>query len=410
VKNREAWEKRVHDTASQIGESFFSVYLAGKGSNLHILDVGSLDLNGSLRRFAPSGANYIGIDLAPGPGVDLVLNDPYQFPFDDNKFDAIISTSSFEHDSMFWLTFLEIVRVAKQGAPIYINAPSNGSYHLYPRDCWRFYPDAALSLIDWAKRNGHSLSLAESFIALRQTDVWNDCVMVFLKSAARDAGAPKIADHFPGSQNIRLSYHQLEVQNFSESTEDMLLIKQHRLLTSPEPPKPDNLLEALRSRTARSAAYFHPFHADSVPFRIAAGMICSNHTDEKTGTGYISLANGKTNAASGGATEGYSIRLPDTIEAAASGHRVSVNVVARAAGSVQSRFALAYSTNEVGNSGWRWQDAGPEWSLFTMEYAVPVMKNGNGDFVGILADTEGRPGTEFCYLSVNMTEDTKGTG
>jgi hypothetical protein len=35
-----------------------------------------------------------------------------------------------------------------------------------------------------------------------------------------------------------------------------------------------------------------------------------------------------------------------------------------------------------------------------------VMKNGNGDFVGILPDREGRSGTEFCYLSVNITEHT----
>jgi hypothetical protein len=179
---------------------------------------------------------------------------------------------------------------------------------------------------------------------------------------------------------------------------------QHQLVTSAEPAKSENLLDALRSRIARSAAYFHPFEISSVPFRIAAGMICSNRIDEKTGTGYISLANGKTDAASHGPIEGYSIRLPDTIEAAASGRLVSVNVVARAAGSAQSRFALAYSTNEVGNSGWRFQSAGPEWSVFTMEYDVPVMKKGNSDFVGILPDSEGRPGTEFCYLSVNITE------
>ena len=177
------------------------------------------------------------------------------------------------------------------------------------------------------------------------------------------------------------------------------------LMISSEPTQPDDL-EELRSRMAESAAYFHPFDIGSVPFRIATGMICSNYTDERSGTGYISLANGKTNAASLGPTEGYSIRLPDTIEAAASDRLVSVNVVARAVGGAQSRFALAYSTNDVGNSGWHWQYAGPEWSVFTMEYDVPVLKNGNGDFVGILPDREGRSGTEFCYLSVNITEHT----
>jgi CBS domain-containing protein len=173
------------------------------------------------------------------------------------------------------------------------------------------------------------------------------------------------------------------------------------LVNASDPTKPDEL-EELRSRMAVSAAYFHRFDAVSVPFRIPAGMVCSNFTDENTGTEYISLANGKSDAASNGPTAGYSIRLPDTLEAAASGRSVSVNIVARAADGAQSRFALAYSTNEVGNSGWRWLDAGPGWSLFTMKFKVPVMKNGRGDFVGILPDTEGRPGTEFCYLSIEV--------
>ncbi len=169
----------------------------------------------------------------------------------------------------------------------------------------------------------------------------------------------------------------------------------------------DNLLEAMLSRIARSAAYFQTFEIGSVPFRIGERIICLSYTDEKTRTGYIRLANGKTDAASRGTTDGYSIRLPDAIEAAASGHHVSVNVVARAAGGARSRFALAYSTNDVGNSGWRWQEAGPEWSIFSMEYDVPVMKKGNGDFVGILPDAEGRSGTEFCYLSVKILEATE---
>jgi len=174
-----------------------------------------------------------------------------------------------------------------------------------------------------------------------------------------------------------------------------------------KPSNGDNPLEALRFRMAESAAYFHPFDAGSVPFRIAADMNCSNYTDEQTGTAYIRLANGKPDAASTQATEGYSVRLPDNVEAAANGCLVSVNVVARAAGGAQSRFALAYSTNEVGNSGWRWQEAGSEWSVFTMEYFVPVMIKGNGDFVGILPEADGGSGTEFCYLSVDIAGHTK---
>jgi hypothetical protein len=172
-------------------------------------------------------------------------------------------------------------------------------------------------------------------------------------------------------------------------------------VNSSEPAAPVRRLEALQCRIARSAVYFHPFESGSLPFRVPAGVTCAHHIDAGTATAYIRLANGNRNAAAYGATEGYSIRLPDTVEAVASGSLVSVNVIARAADGARSWFALAYSTNEVGNSGWHWIEAGPEWEIFTFEYSVPVMKDGNGDFIGIIPDSAGSSGTEFCFLSVN---------
>src|SRR6202043_4095709 len=41
----------------------------------------------------------------------------------------------------------------------------------------------------------------------------------------RDAASSRIVDAFPGSQNIRRSYTQPEVDNYSESTEHMLLLR-----------------------------------------------------------------------------------------------------------------------------------------------------------------------------------------
>ena len=156
-----------------------------------------------------------------------------------------------------------------------------------------------------------------------------------------------------------------------------------------------NELEALRSRIAQSAAYLHVFDKGAAPFRIGPGMSCVTGTDD-SGADYIKLANGKPNAAANATTDGYSIKLPDAVEAAASGRHVSIRVVARG-----GRFALAYSTNEVGNSGWRWHKGGPKWSVFTTEYDVPVMVEGNGDFIGLLPDSTG-PGIDFCYLSISV--------
>lgn len=218
----------MHKSALRYGELFFQIYLqepppadAADGAGLIILDVGSLDVNGSLRDAAPLGALYVGADLGPGPGVDVVLPGPGALPFRADSFDAVVSTSCFEHDPAFWATFAEIVRVTRSGGYIYVNAPSNGEYHRYPIDAWRFYPDAALGLAAWARRDGLEITLVESFIGPQNDDQWNDCVMVFAKGAPR-SGEERIAHHVPGATNLRLSEQDEDVRHYTPSTQDQL--------------------------------------------------------------------------------------------------------------------------------------------------------------------------------------------
>jgi hypothetical protein len=99
----------------------------------------------------------------------------------------------------------------------------------------------------------------------------------------------------------------------------------------------------------------------------------------------LCLSGGNPVAGSGGRTGGLSIRVPDGIEAAASGKRVRVTVNACAAGRLETtEFSLAYSTNEVGNSGWHQFKVGKQFEPKSFEWDVPTMKNGLGDYVGIL--------------------------
>lgn len=168
------------------------------------------------------------------------------------------------------------------------------------------------------------------------------------------------------------------------------------------PAIPVSLAEQLPIVNAQDAAFLYVFKSGEAS-TIPEDMIYLSHVGKNGEAGYITLANGNPKAVSSGATGGYSIRLPHQIETAASGHRITVSVIARAASRDQSSFAVAYSTNEVGNSGWRWFNAGPEWSIYTMEYNVPVMKEGRGDFVGILPDREGNPGTEFYCLAITIS-------
>ncbi|MEN9314692.1 MAG: hypothetical protein RIS35_1085 [Pseudomonadota bacterium] len=155
-----------------------------------IVDIGSQDVNGSLRGLAPEFFEYTGLDFVEGRGVDLVLEDPYHLPFDDGSVDVVLSSSCFEHSEMFWLTFLEAIRILKPSGLFYLNAPSNGSFHRYPVDCWRFYPDSGEALAKWARHNGSNTILLESFISHQTNEFWNDFVGIFLKDAS-------CADRFP---------------------------------------------------------------------------------------------------------------------------------------------------------------------------------------------------------------------
>ena len=172
----------MHISALKFGQLFFSTYLESR-TGAKIVDVGSLDVNGSLRSLAPRANTYIGIDFAPGAGVDVVIDNPYKLPFDDNEIDVVVSSSCFEHAEFFWLLFCEIQRILKPDGLCYINAPSNGPFHRYPVDCWRFYPDAGSALQRWANREGYNTELLESFVGEQDVAPWNDFVAVFVKDA-----------------------------------------------------------------------------------------------------------------------------------------------------------------------------------------------------------------------------------
>ena len=58
--------------------------------NIDILEVGSYDVNGAIRNIFPFCNNYLGVDLAEGSNVDIVL-DGDQIDTLNRKFDLIIS-------------------------------------------------------------------------------------------------------------------------------------------------------------------------------------------------------------------------------------------------------------------------------------------------------------------------------
>jgi len=178
----------MHQSAMFYGRRFFEVYCPVlPAEDFTIVEIGSQNVNGSLREVCPADAKYIGIDLVEGDGVDVLITDPYQLPLPDVSADMVVSSSCFEHSEFFWLVFLEAMRILKPNGVFYLNAPTNGFFHRWPADSWRFYPDSGHALVGWAKRNGYDAMLLESFVGQRsdgsfsEGGMWNDFVAVFLK-------------------------------------------------------------------------------------------------------------------------------------------------------------------------------------------------------------------------------------
>ena len=134
----------MHESSYQKMKYFRKNYLSGlEGKKLRIMDFGSYDVNGSyLPIFDSPNWEYVGVDMAEGPGVDIVLKRVYFWDeISSNSFDVIISGQTFEHTEFFWLSILEMKRVLKNGGFCCILAPSAGYEHRYPVDCYRFYRD-----------------------------------------------------------------------------------------------------------------------------------------------------------------------------------------------------------------------------------------------------------------------------
>ncbi len=93
-------------------------------SQKKILEVGSLDINGSVRSFF-TDCDYTGIDVGEGKGVDLVCEGQnYEAP--DASFDMTISCECFEHNPEWVATFANMVRLTKPNGLVVMTCATTG--------------------------------------------------------------------------------------------------------------------------------------------------------------------------------------------------------------------------------------------------------------------------------------------
>lgn len=212
----------MHFTAMENAKAFFGTYVESRASpdSLTVVDIGAQNINGSLKELVHNPHKYVGVDFVAGPGVDVVLDDPYRLPFQDGSVDIVLSSSCFEHSEMFWVLFLEILRILKPAGLFYLNAPSNGDIHRFPVDCWRFYPDSGQALVSWAKRSGYAPCLLESYVSTQAVDNWNDFVAIFVRDTSRSSQYPHRILHSKADVYNGRIFETPEVVNPADRTED----------------------------------------------------------------------------------------------------------------------------------------------------------------------------------------------
>lgn len=110
--------------------------------NKRVIDVGSHNYNGNMSIVAEkmNPKEYIGVDMIPGPGVDVVcLAEDLVEKFGAESFDTVISNELMEHARNWRDVISNMKRVLKPGGNILLTTRGKGfKIHAYPHDYWRY--------------------------------------------------------------------------------------------------------------------------------------------------------------------------------------------------------------------------------------------------------------------------------
>jgi SAM-dependent methyltransferase len=152
--------------------------------NVNVLEIGSLDINGSVRSFF-AAATYTGVDVAAGPGVDEVCQGQL-VGHPSGMFDVVISCECMEHNP-FWIeTVSNMLRMAKPGGLVIVSCATTGrAEHGTTRSSgsdsplsisigWEYYRNIPISVF---KRSFNLEYWCEDHVLLSN---WHNCDLYFV--------------------------------------------------------------------------------------------------------------------------------------------------------------------------------------------------------------------------------------
>ncbi len=133
----------LHGVARAVAEAFD---LPGP-----ILEIGALQVPGQeeIANLRPlfKTTPYVGVDIRPGLGVDLVA-DVEALPHADASVGCVIAMNTLEHVPRFWRGLEQIHRVLRPDGALLISCPFYFHIHSFPSDYWRFTPQALEVLLE----------------------------------------------------------------------------------------------------------------------------------------------------------------------------------------------------------------------------------------------------------------------
>jgi len=136
-------------------------------ANVSVLEVGSLDVNGTVRTFFDS-SRYVGVDVAPGPCVDVVANGE-NLDYPDDSFDVTVSVECFEHNPEWVATFRNMWRMSRRH--VIVTCASEGRAEHGTKNS---QPDASPFTLDWDYyRNLTEADFTEQFDLDEMFSVWS---------------------------------------------------------------------------------------------------------------------------------------------------------------------------------------------------------------------------------------------
>lgn len=148
----------------------------------HILEIGSLDVNGSVRQFFPEAQSYTGVDLGPGRGVDVVGRF-HEFPWEPESFDVVVSTEALEHDSAWSETLAAAYEILLPGGLILLTWASPGRGVHYdgnePSHYEELTVEQVVAALKGLGRDGNAADPTLAYFSEARGEVVNPCTGTF---------------------------------------------------------------------------------------------------------------------------------------------------------------------------------------------------------------------------------------